>query len=214
MNQHLTSSELETIAELIENSIENLPLEDSSIQFESNSQTFYGSNYPTANSTESKNRAFMAQALEGMSKTDREIVLRTAMETDIKGDDPLFILLIAMGKIELLLYKKPVEIGAHFDRHYQEWKKDWQKRLKYSNVLFKEQSKVLRNHIKNTKEAMELTSQATLEAHSDIISEAVNSLVKKAAFTKVSRSKNNFLEEMRSLYSRQIISYSYDVCQK
>ncbi len=30
----------------------------------------------------------------------------------------------------------------------------------------------------------------------------------------ISRSKNNFLEEMRSLYSRQIISYSYDVCQK
>jgi len=128
----------------------------------------------------------MAQALEEMSTKDREIVLRTAMETDVKGDDPLFIFLIAMGKIELLLHKKPVEIGVHFDRHYQEWKKDWQRRLKYSNALFTEQSKVLRSHINDTKEAMELTSQAALEAHGDTIGEAVDSLVKQAAFTKIS----------------------------
>lgn len=186
MSQQLTSSELETIAELIENSIEDLPTDDLSTQLESKNETFYGSNYPTAQSTESKNRAFMSQALEGMSTQDREIMLRTAMETDVKGDDPLFIFLIAMGKIELLLHKKPVEIGAHFDRHYQEWKKDWQKRLKYSNALFTEHSKVLRNHIKDTQEAMELTSQAALEAHGDKIGEAVNSLVKQAAFTKIS----------------------------
>ena len=186
MNQQLTPSELETLAELADSSTEDLPFDDLYTHSEFDSQTFYGSDYPTAQSTESKNRAFMAQALEGMSAQEREIVLRTAMETDIKGDDPLFIFLIATGKIELLLHKKPAEIAVEFERQYQEWKEDWKKRLKYSNVLFKEQSKVLRNHIKDTKEAMELTSQAALEAHSDTISEAVNSLVKQAAFTKVS----------------------------
>ena len=186
MNQELTPSEIAALAELINDENEDLWLDDLSTQSESDGETFYGSNYPTAESSEAKNRAFMAIALEGMSKEDREIVLRTAMSTDIKGDDPLFILLIALGKIELLLHQKPVEISAQFDRQYEEWRKDWQKRLKYSNALFTEQSKVLRNHINDTKEAMELTSQAALEAHGDTIAEAVDSLVKRAAFTKVS----------------------------
>ena len=186
INQRLTTSEIDALYEAINNDLEDSWSDDLPTQSESYSETFYGSNYPTAESTEAKNQAFMAQALEGMTQEEREIVLRTAMETDIRGDDPLFILLIALGKIELLLHRKPVEIGAHFDRHYQEWKKDWKKRLKYSNALFTEQSKALKGHISDTKEAMELTSKAALEAHGDTIVEAVNSLVKRAAFTKVS----------------------------
>ncbi len=129
MNQELTPSEIETLAELATDGTEDLPFDELPTQLESNSQTFYGSDYPTAKSTEAKNRAFMAQALQGMSDRERSIVLRTAMETDIKGDDPLFIFLIATGKIELLLHQKPAEIAAHFDKQYQEWQQDWQKRL-------------------------------------------------------------------------------------
>ncbi len=84
MNQELTPSEIAALAELINDENEDLWLEDLSTQSESDGETFYGSNYPTAESSEAKNRAFIAIALEGMSKEDREIVLRTAMSTDIK----------------------------------------------------------------------------------------------------------------------------------
>ena len=134
MNQELTPTEIETLAEYAEDGTEDLPSDDIAAALDSNSQTFYGSDYSTARSTEAKNRAFMATALKDMSAREREIVLRTAMETDIKGDDPLFIFLIATGKIELLLHQKPAEIAAHFDKQYQEWQKDWQRRLKYSHA--------------------------------------------------------------------------------
>ena len=99
---------------------------------------------------------------------------------------PLFIFLIATGKIELLLHQKPAEIAAHFDKQYQKWQKDWQKRLKYSHALFKEHSKTLQNYIKETQETLEIASEAALEAHSDKISDAANIVIKKAAFTKIS----------------------------
>ena len=184
MSQELTPREIETLAELAEDGREILSDEVDAEDVER--QTFYGSDYPTARSTEAKNRAFMATALENMSDREREIVLRTAMETDIKGDDPLFIFLIATGKIELLLHQKPVEIAAHFDKQYQEWRKDWQRRLKYSHALFLEHSKTLQNYIKDTQETLEIASIAALEAHSDKITDAANTVIKKAAFTKIS----------------------------
>ena len=186
MSQELTPSEIETLAELAEEGTEDLLSDELPTQLESNSQTFYGSDYPTAKSTEAKNRAFMAQALQGMSDRERSIVLRTAMETDIKGDDPLFIFLIATGKIELLLQQKPAEIAAHFDKQYQEWQQDWQKRLKYSHALFKEHAKTLQGYIRETQETLEIASEAALEAHSDKISDAANIVIKRAAFTKIS----------------------------
>ncbi len=76
MSQELTPSERETLAELAEDGIEDLLSDELPTQLESNSQTFYGSDYPTAKSTEAKNRAFMAQALQGMSDREREIVLK------------------------------------------------------------------------------------------------------------------------------------------
>ena len=113
MSQELTPSEIKTLAEYAEDGTEDLLSDARAVALDSNSQTFYGSDYPTAKSTEAKNRAFMALALKDMNDREREIVLRTAMETDIKGDDPLFIFLIATGKIELLLHQKPAEIAPH-----------------------------------------------------------------------------------------------------
>ncbi len=185
MSQELTPSEIETLAELAEDGTEDLPSDEIAIN-NSESKTFYGSDYPTAISTEAKNRAFMAIALKDLSDREREIVLRTAMETDIKGDDPLFIFLIATGKIELLLHQKPAEIAAHFDKQYREWRKDWQRRLKYSHALFKEHAKTLQNYINQTQETLEIASEAALEAHSDKITDAANIVIKKAAFTKIS----------------------------
>jgi hypothetical protein len=185
MSQELTSSEIETLAELAEDGREDFLSDEIAIN-NPNERTFYGSDYPTARSSEAKNRAFMAQALKDLSDAEREIVLRTAMETDIKGDDPLFIFLIATGKIELLLHQKPAEIAAHFDKQYQEWQKDWQKRLKYSHALFKEHSKTLQSFIKQTQETLEIASEAALEAHSDKITDAANIVIKRAAFTKIS----------------------------
>ena len=185
MSQELTPTEIETLTECVEDGTEDLlsggvGAEDVELK------TFYGSDYPTAKSSEDKNRAFMVQALENMSDSEREIVLRTAMETDIKGDDPLFIFLIATGKIELLLHQKPAEIEALFARQYQEWRKDWQKRLKYSHALFLEHSKTLQGYIKETQETLEIASAAALDAHSDKITDAANTVIKKAAFTKIS----------------------------
>lgn len=185
MSQELTPAEIETLAECAEDGTEDL-LADEIATDDSDGQTFYGSDYPTARSTEAKNRAFMATALQNLSDTEREIVLRTAMETDIKGDDPLFIFLIATGKIELLLHQKPAEIEALFARQYQEWRKDWQKRLKYSHALFLEHSKTLQGYIKDTQETLEIASAAALDAHSDKITDAANTVIKKAAFTKIS----------------------------
>lgn len=185
MSQELTPAEIESLAELASDGIEDLLSDEIDIK-DSDSQTFFGSDYPTASSTEAKNRAFMAMALKDLSEAEREIVLRTAMETDIKGDDPLFIFLIATGKIELLLHQKPAEIAAQFDKQYQEWQKDWQRRLKYSHALFKEHSKTLQNYIKATQETLEIASEAALEAHSNKISDAANIVIKKAALTKIS----------------------------
>ncbi len=186
MSQELTPTEIETLAEYAEDGTEDLLSDDIAAALDSSSQTFYGSDYPTAISTEAKNRAFMATALKDLSDREREIVLRTAMETDIKGDDPLFIFLIATGKIELLLHQKPAEIAAHFDKQYRAWRKDWQRRLKYSHALFKEHSKTLQSYIKDTQETLEIASAAALDAHSDKITDAANIVIKKAAFTKIS----------------------------
>ncbi len=186
MSQELTPTEIETLAEYAEDGTEDLLSDEIAAVLDSSSQTFYGSDYPTAISTEAKNRAFMATALKDLSDHEREIVLRTAMETDIKGDDPLFIFLIATGKIELLLHQKPAEIAAHFDKQYQKWRKDWQRRLKYSHALFKEHAKTLQNYINQTQETLEIASEAALEAHSDKITDAANIVIKKAAFTKIS----------------------------
>ena len=183
MSQELTPLEIETLAELAEDGTELLS--DEIAISNSESKTFYGSDYPTARSTEAKNRAFMATALKDMSDRERAIILRTAMETDIKGDDPLFIFLIATGKIELLLHQKPAEIAAHFDKQYQAWRKDWQRRLKYSHALFLEHSKTLQGFINQTQETLEIASAAALEAHSDKITDAANIVIKKAAFTKI-----------------------------
>ena len=192
MNQELTSAEIETLEELIEDGTEDLlsgeiDINDVDVDInDSEAQTFFGSDYPTASSSEAKNRAFMAMALKDLSEAERSIVLRTAMDTDIKGDDPLFIFLIATGKIELLLHQKPAEIAAQFDKQYQEWQKDWQRRLKYSHALFKEHSKTLSRYIKATQETLEIASEAALEAHSNKISDAANTVIKKAALTKIS----------------------------
>ncbi len=185
MSQELTPTEIETLAECAEDGTEDL-LSDEVDAEDVDRKTFYGSDYPTARSTEAKNRAFMATALKDLSDREREIVMRTAMETDIKGDDPLFIFLIATGKIELLLHQKPAEIAAHFDKQYQEWRKDWQRRLKYSHALFKEHAKTLQSYIKDTQETLEIASAAALDAHSDKITDAANIVIKKAAFTKIS----------------------------
>ncbi len=185
MSQELTPAEIETLAECAEDGTEDLLADEDDVE-DIARKTFYGSDYPTAKSTEAKNRAFMATALQNLSDTEREIVLRTAMETDIKGDDPLFIFLIATGKIELLLHKKPAEIEALFAKQYQEWRKDWQKRLKYSHALFLEHSKTLQGYIKDTQETLEIASAAALDAHSDKITDAANTVIKKAAFTKIS----------------------------
>ncbi|AFZ38079.1 hypothetical protein Sta7437_4621 (plasmid) [Stanieria cyanosphaera PCC 7437] len=184
MNRELTPREIETLAELAEEGTEDLLSNEITVN-NSESKTFYGSDYPTARSTEAKNRAFMATALKDLSDREREIVLRTAMETDIKGDDPLFIFLIATGKIELLLHQKPAEIAAHFDKQYRAWRKDWQRRLKYSHALFKEHAKTLQNYINQTQETLEIASEAALEAHSDKITDAANIVIKKAALTKI-----------------------------
>ena len=192
MSQELTPTEIETLTECAEDGTEDLLADEINAE-DITRKTFYSSDYPTAKSSEDKNRAFMAQALENMSDSEREIVLRTAMETDIKGDDPLFIFLIATGKIELLLHKKPAEIEALFARQYQEWCKDWQKRLKYSHALFLEHSKTLQGYIKETQETLEIASAAALDAHSDKITDAANIVIKKVAFTKISHDAIAFI---------------------
>ena len=59
MSQELTPAEIETLAECAEDGTEDLLADDIATD-DSDGQTFYGSDYPTARSTEAKNRAFMA----------------------------------------------------------------------------------------------------------------------------------------------------------
>lgn len=183
----LTTAEIEALTELTSDESDGQFWQEASTGARNTSQkTFFGSDFPTALSTEAKNRAFLAQVLQDKTEQEREIIMRIAMQTDIRGDDPLFIILLATGQLELLLHKKPAEIEALFGDWYEKWSREWRKRLKYSNALFREHAKSLRNYIQETQDALEASSQAALDAHGYKIADAANKLVKRAALTKVS----------------------------
>ena len=63
MSQELTPAEIETLAECAEDGREDLLADEVDVE-DIDRKTFYGSDYPTARSTEAKNRAFMATALK------------------------------------------------------------------------------------------------------------------------------------------------------
>jgi hypothetical protein len=128
-----------------------------------------------------RNRTLIARVLDGRTSYEREQILRTAYEADIKGDDPLFAVLLATGQLEFLLNKKPDEL----DRVFKDWQVKWNYDLKYADALFEQHSSKLRHYINETEEKLKLHSQAALDVQSKNISDSVNHLVKKAAFEKV-----------------------------
>jgi len=177
------SFDVETIESFVTDAMERNGLVSGSDLYD---KIFNSNSYPGSKNALVRNKTYLAQLLEELSSEEKSMVMEVVLNADIKGDDPMFFLMLAMGKVELLLHKKPMEIGAVFDRVFMDFKTDWDKKLQYNQAYVSQQLKSLSQAIRGTEEAMKATSEAALDLHANSIQAAANTVIKSAALTKVS----------------------------
>jgi|GEM_PF-2290679 len=101
-------------------------------------------------------------ALDGQDARFKAKVYELVVEMDIDPDDSLFLMLIATGRLEVLMEEYPAELGSLFDQ--------WEERL-YSEL-------------QAYKEGLEKYERTAVRASEKAISKTVESLIRKASFDK------------------------------
>lgn len=127
-------------------------------------------------------QSLMAQLLSTLSDPEaRSAIIHTAYQAGLGRDDPLFVVLLATGQLELLLKDKPVQI----EKLFQGWRERWQQELKESQVILEQEREQIRLLLDDTEEVARLQTKAALDLQKRNISKTVNELIRKAALEKV-----------------------------
>lgn len=110
----------------------------------------------------------LALALRGKDESFKAKVYEIVIQTGLDPEDPAFLLLIATGRLELLLEESPKELEALFDQ--------WSDRI----IL----------HLQDYREGLEHYERAAVKAQEKAIAQSVQALIQKAAIDKFLHSIN------------------------
>ncbi|MEG3969800.1 hypothetical protein QUA00_19580 [Microcoleus sp. T2B6] len=134
---------------------------------------------------EHERESLISQALKGKSAEFRSEVINNAYRYGLDKNDPLFIVLLATGQLELLLEKKPQEIDSFF----RNWESKWQAELKDSEAVISQELEQVRQLIDNweqdSREFLERQGKAAVNVQHRKIASSVKTLVQQAALEKV-----------------------------
>ena len=129
--------------------------------------------------------SLISQVLKSKDSKFRSHVIQTAYRYGLNKNDPLFIVLLATGQLELLLEKKPQEI----DQFFKNWQSKWQGDLKDSQAVISQELEQVRqlteNWEKESREFLERQGKAAVKVQHRHISNSVYTLVRQAALEKV-----------------------------
>ncbi len=134
---------------------------------------------------ERNTESLISQVLKGKDPEFRAHVINTAYRYGLDKNDPLFIVLLATGQLELLLEKKPDEI----DDFFKEWQSRWQSDLKNSQAIISQELEQVQQFVDNwaltSRQFLEHQSKAAVAVQNRNISNSVKTLVRQAALEKV-----------------------------
>ncbi|MGA9379288.1 MAG: DUF6753 family protein [Phormidium sp.] len=129
--------------------------------------------------------SLISQVLKGKDPEFRAHVINTAYRYGLDKNDPLLIILLATGQLELLLEQKPDEI----DNFFKQWQSRWQSDLKDSQAIISQELEQVQQFVDNwaqsSRELLERQSKAAISVQSRNISNSVKTLVRQAALEKV-----------------------------
>jgi hypothetical protein len=129
--------------------------------------------------------SLISQVLKGKDPEFRAHVINTAYRYGLDKNDPLFIVLLATGQLELLLEKKPDEI----DHFFKEWQFRWQSDLKNSQTIISQELEQVQQFVdswaQESRQFLERQSKAAVAVQNRNISNSVKTLVRQAALEKV-----------------------------
>lgn len=129
--------------------------------------------------------SLISQVLKGKDPEFRAHVINTAYRYGLDKNDPLLIILLATGQLELLLEQKPDEI----DNFFKGWQSRWQSDLKDSQAIISQELEQVQQFVDNwaqsSRELLERQSKAAITVQSRNISNSVKTLVRQAALEKV-----------------------------
>ncbi|MBE9228558.1 hypothetical protein IQ264_24385 [Phormidium sp. LEGE 05292] len=129
--------------------------------------------------------SLISQVLKGKDPEFRAHVINTAYRYGLDKNDPLLIILLATGQLELLLEQKPDEI----DNFFKQWQSKWQLDLKDSQAIISQELEQVQQFVDNwaqsSRELLERQSKAAITVQSRNISNSVKTLVRQAALEKV-----------------------------
>lgn len=134
---------------------------------------------------EGDTESLISRVLKGKDSKFRSHVIQTAYRYGINKNDPLFIVLLATGQLELLLEKKPQEI----DQFFKSWQSQWQSDLKDSQAVISQELEQVRQLTekweKESRDFLERQGKAAVNVQQRNISNSVRTLVRQAALEKV-----------------------------
>lgn len=113
-------------------------------------------------------RTILALALRGKDESFKAKVYEIVIQTGLDPEDPAFLLLIATGRLELLLEESPKELEALFDR--------W--------------AEGIHAQLQDYREGLEHYERAAVKAQEKAIAQSVQALIQKAAIDKFLHSIN------------------------
>ena len=113
-------------------------------------------------------RTILALALRGKDESFKAKVYEIVIQTGLDPEDPAFLLLIATGRLELLLEESPKELEALFDQ--------W--------------AEGIHAQLQNYREGLEHYERAAVKAQEKAIAQSVQALIQKAAIDKFLHSIN------------------------
>jgi len=113
-------------------------------------------------------RTILALALRGKDESFKAKVYEIVIQTGLDPEDPAFLLLIATGRLELLLEESPNELEALFDQ--------W--------------AESIHAQLQNYREGLEHYERAAVKAQEKAIAQSVQALIQKAAIDKFLHSIN------------------------
>ncbi|RUT03838.1 hypothetical protein DSM106972_047520 [Dulcicalothrix desertica PCC 7102] len=116
---------------------------------------------------QAKNESFLNRLLEGKDADFQRRVLAITVEHGLSTSDPLFLVMLATGQLQVLLEDKPNELEGLFER--------------WSTALY--------DHLEKTKQAMEEQKRISLKGLEVEIGACVQRLIKKAESKQQSRLK-------------------------
>ena len=125
--------------------------------------------YPRQQQQETRQRrrtlqdTLLSLALDGQDERFKNKVYELVVELKLDPDDPLFLMLVATGRLELMLEEHPGELSTLFDQ--------WEERVY--------------GQLQNYQQGLEQYERTAVKAQQKAIAESVQSLIRKTTFDKL-----------------------------